>query len=141
MSAEALLPRLDRVTRTGDGRWVARCPGHDDNGPSLSIRDVGDGRTLIYCFAGCETRDVLAAIGATWTDLYPPRKSTDPPQRRRREPLTTASDALKCIAFEVVLVGIAAADMARGEKLTESDRQRLLVAAGRIARAKDAANA
>lgn len=141
MAAQALLCRLELVRRTGEGRWVARCPSHDDRGPSLSIREIADGRTLVYCFAGCEARDVLGAVGATWADLFPPRKPTDQPQRRRREPLTTAADAMRCIAFEAILVGIVAADLARGQGLAETDRRRLLEAAGRIARAKDAANA
>ena len=30
MSANALLARLDRVRRVGDGRWIACCPAHHD---------------------------------------------------------------------------------------------------------------
>jgi DNA primase len=47
MSAEALLAHLDKVRRTGAGRWIARCPAHDDKSPSLAIRELDDGRTLI----------------------------------------------------------------------------------------------
>jgi len=54
------------VERLG-GRWSAggglcRCPAHDDRTPSLSVR-VGDRRLLFHCFAGCEIRAVLRALG------------------------------------------------------------------------------
>jgi putative DNA primase/helicase len=40
--------------------WTARCPAHDDQNPSLSIRDV-DGKVLVRCHAGCEQAHVIAA--------------------------------------------------------------------------------
>lgn len=141
MSAEVFLSRLSGVRRTGEGRWVAQCPAHDDRGPSLSVRDVGDGRTLLHCFAGCEVADVLAAIGATWADLFPERRPTDPPLCRRREHVANAADALRCLAFEATVIAIAAGDIARGVPLTEVDRQRLLLAAQRISSARGTCNA
>jgi hypothetical protein len=56
------LDRLAGIRNTGLGRWIARCPAHPDKSPSLSIRDVG-GKILLHDFAGCETADVMAAIG------------------------------------------------------------------------------
>jgi hypothetical protein len=142
VSAAALLDRLDRVRRTGDGRWLARCPAHDDRGPSLSVRETADGRVLLHCFAGCEVADVLAALGYTWADLYPPRP-TDLNARRhfRRERVALASDALRCLAFEATIVALAASDLAQGRALSEADRQRVTVAAGRIAAAKELCDA
>ena len=46
--------------KVGQG-WMARCPAHDDRKPSLSIRDA-DGKVLVRCHAGCEQRDVIAAL-------------------------------------------------------------------------------
>jgi putative DNA primase/helicase len=48
------------------GRWAAtggmcRCPAHNDNRPSLSVR-VGDRNLLFHCFSGCNTTDVLRAL-------------------------------------------------------------------------------
>jgi putative DNA primase/helicase len=52
------------------GRWnaaanrgSARCPCHDDHSPSLLLSD-GDkpGCVLVHCFAGCDRRDILAAL-------------------------------------------------------------------------------
>ena len=55
----------------GEGRWTAKCPAHEDRSPSLSIRETSDCRVLLHCFAGCETQDVLSAVGLTFSDLFP----------------------------------------------------------------------
>ncbi|MFO1127725.1 MAG: toprim domain-containing protein [Rhodospirillales bacterium] len=50
-----------KPTRTARG-WLVRCVAHDDRDPSLSLADGDDGRLLVRCFAGCDARDVLAAL-------------------------------------------------------------------------------
>jgi len=52
MTAEAFAA-LVAASRTGSGRWQARCPAHQHRSPSLSIRAGSDGRVLLHCFAGC----------------------------------------------------------------------------------------
>ena len=42
--------------------WTARCPAHDDNSPSLSISQGDNGRILVRCHAGCDSRDVIAEL-------------------------------------------------------------------------------
>lgn len=42
--------------------WMARCPAHDDRNPSLSISEGLDHMVLLYCHAGCDQRDVIAAL-------------------------------------------------------------------------------
>jgi hypothetical protein len=69
MTAEDLIQELENVRRTRPGSWVARCPGHQDRDPSLSIRQAAD-RVLLHCFAGCGAADVLAALGLGWSDLF-----------------------------------------------------------------------
>lgn len=54
----------------GHGKWIARCPAHDDRMESLSIKVGTDGRVLLNCHAGCGTRDVVTAIGLTMADLF-----------------------------------------------------------------------
>ncbi len=71
MSIQNLLDRLEGVKETGYGRYVARCPAHDDRSPSLAIRETADGRILLHDFAGCETEHVLEAVGLTFTDVMP----------------------------------------------------------------------
>jgi hypothetical protein len=60
MSAETLAKALGG-RRAGAG-WMARCPAHDDQEPSLSIRDVDDGKVLVYCHTRCSQEQVIAAL-------------------------------------------------------------------------------
>lgn len=60
------------VTGGGEGQWRAHCPAHDDQSPSLSVAQGDDGCCLIRCHAGCETEEVVAAIGLTMADLRAP---------------------------------------------------------------------
>jgi hypothetical protein len=68
--APTLLGHLNGVRQTGAGRWIAKCPSHEDHSPSSSIRELDDGRLLIYDFGGCDTEAVLAAVGLTFNDLF-----------------------------------------------------------------------
>lgn len=71
-----ILSRLNRVTETGNG-WRASCPvpghgkGRGDRNPSLSLREASDGTVLVHCMGGCDTDDVLRAIGLEMRDLFP----------------------------------------------------------------------
>ena len=47
--------------KTGNG-WIAQCPLHDDQTPSLSISAGKDGKVLVHCHAGCNQRDVFIAV-------------------------------------------------------------------------------
>jgi putative DNA primase/helicase len=61
MSTARELARTLGGRKTGVG-YLARCPAHDDHNPSLSFRDGEWGVLLLKCFAGCDRRDVLAAL-------------------------------------------------------------------------------
>ena len=61
MTAETIARALGG-RKVGQG-WTACCPAHDDREPSLSIRDA-DGKVLVRCHAGCDQRDVIAALKA-----------------------------------------------------------------------------
>jgi len=61
MSLDIVLSRLEAVRRAGDG-FLARCPAHEDRGPSLSLKDAGSGRVLWHCLAGCPPSDVERAL-------------------------------------------------------------------------------
>lgn len=61
---------FDEFQKNGDG-YKAICPTHDDNKPSLSIRESGDGKILVHCHAGCPTNCVLEVVGLSYRDLYP----------------------------------------------------------------------
>jgi len=74
-----ILSRLNGVKPCGNG-WKALCPAHDDHKPSLKVDEAEDGKVLLKCFAGCDTKDILAAIGLTMRDLYP-----EPEQKHGQE--------------------------------------------------------
>ncbi len=134
MTTDTLLSRLDGVRNRGADQWSARCPAHDDKSPSLSVRALPDGRTLIRCFAGCSADEVLDAVGLDMCELYPPKAApgagATAMQRRR---LLPAGQALELLHDEAQLVALCAANLAHGCELHDADRERLLVAAGRVA--------
>jgi hypothetical protein len=53
--------------------YLARCPGHEDRRPSLSVTEGADGKVLLKCFAGCPTARVVSRLGLTMRDLFPRR--------------------------------------------------------------------
>jgi putative DNA primase/helicase len=65
MNAETIAKALPgKQFKQSKGAWTVCCPAHDDSEPSLSITDAGDGRVLVHCHAGCEQKDVIAALRA-----------------------------------------------------------------------------
>lgn len=123
-----LLEHLTGVRKTGADKYIARCPAHADKRPSLTIREMSDGRVLLHCFAGCETEDVLAAVGLTFRDVMPERLGDFP----RLRPAFTASDAMRALAQEAGVISIAAGTLADGQALSPEDHSRVCIAAGRI---------
>lgn len=134
---EVLLPRLERVRARGPGRWTARCPAHEDRSPSLSIRELDDGRALIHDFAGCAPADVLAAVGLGLRDLFPSRLADHVLPKRERHHIHAARVALKALRTEAGIVALAADFTATGVELDEEDRRRLWLAAERCWRAAE----
>lgn len=129
MAADKLLNRLDRVKQTGPGRWIASCPCRDDKRPSMTIRELDDGRVLIHDFGGSTPAEILGAVGLTFSDLFPePVAQHGKPERRP----FIATDLLRLIGFESLLVAVAASNISNGRSLQPEDRMRLILAAGRI---------
>ena len=52
MIADKLLSLLRNVKRTRAGHWIASCPTRDDKHPSMTIKELDDGRILIHDFGG-----------------------------------------------------------------------------------------
>ena len=87
MSAAEKIAKALGGHKNGSG-WVARCPVHDDQKPSLSISSGKDGKVLVHCHAGCNQRDVFNAIlrkrgllgkpRATSARIVPPMKTPTP---------------------------------------------------------------
>ena len=60
----ALAPFRSRATV-----GLAHCPSHSDSDPSLRLAVTPDGTALVKCRAGCQTADVLSAVGLSFNDL------------------------------------------------------------------------
>lgn len=127
MSLDRLLNSLTKV-KGRKGAWTASCPAHEDKSPSLAIRQTEDGRILLHCFGGCSVHNVLGAVGMEMSDLFPDKGEN----RGKVKPAFYATDLLKVISFETIVVSICASDMAKGKPLSERDRARLRKASQRI---------
>jgi len=138
MRAGDLLARLDGVRETGPGKWIARCPAHEDRSPSLSVREVNDGTILIKCFAGCDTLAVCRSIGIEIRDLFPNQYVRRVDTRARGVPRLSAAERLELIEHEVTVAALLAVDIARTRSATDDQAHRLALAAGRIGGARHA---
>jgi hypothetical protein len=136
MSAVQLLTRLEKIKRTGQGRWLGRCPAHDDRSPSLAVRELDDG-VLLHCFAGCSVQEIISSVGLELTDLFPQNEIQEGKGKPERRPFP-ATDILRCIAFEALVVAAAATKRLAGP-LSDTDHNRLMLAVTRIHEALAAA--
>jgi hypothetical protein len=138
--ADRLLAHLHGARRTGPSTWVALCPAHEDKSPSLSIREVDDGRLLVHCFGQCSVDEVVRAVGLDLSDLFPPRPPAaggTKPERRRFMP----SDVFDILRREAGIVFVVGSDMLHEQSVSDSDFQRLREAVVTIERIAEAAYA
>lgn len=78
------LGKFEGVQQSGVG-WIARCPSHGDDNPSLSIARGEDGRWLVHCHAGCTAEAVVAAVGLKMRDLMPDSPSAARPSGQKKK--------------------------------------------------------
>ena len=134
---EDILPRLEKVKRTGKGNWLACCPAHDDKNPSLTMHQADDGRVLVRCWSGCSFEEIVNAVGLGWEPWFPPKQPDDfKPAVRRPFP---AADVLEALHFECLVVASVASSIANGVPLTDVDRRRVWTCMERISSARDLA--
>ena len=114
MNILEIVNRLEHCKSTGKDSYIARCPSHDDSSPSLTIKELPDGRILLHCFAGCGALDVLQSIGLDWDALFPP--DLDNYSRPRRIRATETVDSL--------VIEIAEHDRAMGKRLNKAGVER-----------------
>jgi putative DNA primase/helicase len=87
---------LGGAKKSGSG-WLARCPCHDDHGPSLSLDEGDDGKLLVHCFANCNPRDVLAELRRRGLDDQAERQQRE--QQRRPSPVTGRAKVERVLAL------------------------------------------
>lgn len=131
--------RAGLTFRERRGKWrTTACNFH---GSSDSLRVNLDSGAFV-CMAGCGARggDVLAYhMAHAGLDFITAAKELgawveDGNQAPARPTPLPARDALAVLAVESNVVAVAAANVAHGVTLTQVDLQRLMLAAGRIAR-------
>lgn len=132
MSADALLQRLDRVHARGRGQWSARCPAHDDKGPSLSVKETAEGAVLVHCFAGCNVDEIVRAVGFDITALFPPKPDKPGAGTKPSKLKLPAAQALDILTTESMVIAIVGGDLLRQKTITETDHRRLIQAVARV---------
>lgn len=138
MNAAHFIERLQGAQSRGEGRWVARCPAHEDRTPSLSVREVEDGMIILHCFAGCSAEAIVAAMGLQMANLFQAKR---PASMRGPAARLPAREILELIDQEVLLIALTALDLAEQGFLSEEAYERLFIAAARIGQARDYAHA
>ena len=136
MSADKLLSRLQRVKRTGPGKWIASCPTREDKSPSLAIRELDDGTVLLHDFGGDSFEAILGAVGLTFDDVFPEKPGHFAKPTKRP---FNASAVLSLVAFESSVIVLVVSDMVNGGA-DEDGIERLMVAAQRLGAAAEACN-
>jgi len=98
------LAHLPKARQVRPGAWIARCPVHEDENPSLTWATGAEGRALIKCHAGCATEDVVNAVGMAMTDLFVTNGATALPKPLKPREVARYGyhDASNNLLFEVV---------------------------------------
>ena len=118
---EQILQRLEKVRRQGD-EYMACCPVHDDNSPSMTVRDVGD-KVLMYCFGcGAKGPEIITALGLPMSLIF---KENNPDYDKKKWLLD------KTRSEDEMLIAIYDAAKSRGERIRSSDLQRYRLAKSR----------
>lgn len=131
-TADVLLQRLDKVRQRGASQWSARCPAHDDKGPSLSIKETAEGAVLVHCFAGCNVDEIVRAVGLDIAALFPPKPDKPGAGTKPSKLKLPAGQALEVLATESMVIAIVGGDMVRKKTITDVDHKRLVKAVGRV---------
>ena len=117
-----LVGRLAGVKQVAPDRFIARCPAHEDNHPSLSVGATADGTPLWHCHAGCTQAAVLEAAGLTFRELL--GRDQDPGAKT----LTIAELAFAKRLPEAFLRSLGVADGRGGVKIPYADESGTTVA-------------
>jgi len=116
---------LEKVKNTGDGKWLACCPAHNDKSPSLAIKLTEDGKILIHCFAGCDVNSIVSSIGLTLADLMPDNPSY---KKGSKLPKFNKYELFDRLTYESIILCLAIRQLINNEPLTLDDQKRVLKA-------------
>lgn len=69
MNLAEFAPRFQGVRWSGENRFAARCPAHEDSTASLSV-GRGEKGIVLKCFTGCAPENIVSSIGLKLADLF-----------------------------------------------------------------------
>ena len=84
MTLQEVLTHFKVEHKNSDSAYQCKCPVHEDKKASLTITGK-NGKVLIHCHAGCETKDILDAVGLSFTDIGSERQEDGWREKLERE--------------------------------------------------------
>jgi hypothetical protein len=138
MKINNLISRLEGAKKTGAHSWICKCPAHQDRTASLHIKNDGDDKILLNCFAGCDTYSILKSIGLDWKDVLPDSNEINHSSPKKQ--IIYATEALALIRFEAQIVCLIAFKMKKTRIASDDAVDRLELAMQRINKAMEASN-
>ena len=82
---------------------------------------------MLNCFAGCDVKTILESAGLEWKDILPDNKLYQA-EKHSFNPFAV----LKMIRDEVLIIGLASADIRNNKPLNDKDHDRLLKAVSNV---------
>lgn len=134
---EEILERLRKVKRTGRNNWLACCPAHDDNNPSLTLHESDTGLIVARCHAECSFESIVEGVGLGWEPWFPPKQKGDYSTPIKRP--FPAADVLRALADEADILCVVLHDSDWGKPLPKVDIERAQLAIERIRAARSLA--
>ena len=125
----AVLSKVEKVKPTGEGKWLAPCPAHNDRSPSLAIKETVDGKILLHCFAGCSVHEIVESMGLTLADLMPDNPTY---KKGRKPPKFNKYELFDRVVFESTILLLAIRWLLSNKPLSDEDRARILKAESTI---------
>lgn len=69
------------LRKTNQG-YQTCCPSHDDQNPSLSIRETAEGKILLKCFSGCTIDNICSSLNVPLSELFDKSKNNHKETKR-----------------------------------------------------------
>ena len=113
---------LLKIKRTGDGRFVACCPVHNDSSPSLAITQKSDGIILMHCFGcGAGGVEICEALGIDPASLFPP--NDNPRYQKQSKDGFSAWHLLNAMQDNLIRLLIISNELKKADVLSNDDRE------------------
>ena len=120
MRADEFVRHLEGVKAKGHGKWMAKCPAHDDSDPSLAIAEARNGNILLKCFCGCSALDITHALGLRLEDLFADAYEEAPMAFAQRE-MAAKKQLEQKLSHARSYLEILTASMANGKSVTDAE--------------------